>query len=54
MSGWIAFWKYACIAGIGAFYALVLAVIPLGARDIARLLRDLARGKPREGRGQTR
>jgi len=44
MSGWITFWKWACIVGIGSFFVMVLFVIPHGAADIARLFRDLSRG----------
>lgn len=50
MSGWITFWKWACTIGIGSFFVLVLVVIPLGARDIVRLFRDLGSGS---GKGQT-
>jgi len=44
MSGWITFWKWACIVGIGSFFVMVLLVIPCGAADILRLFRDLGRG----------
>jgi len=44
MSGWITFWKWACIVGVGSYFALVLVVIPFGAADIVRLFRDLGRG----------
>ncbi len=42
MDGWITFWKIACTVGFVAFYLLVAVVIPLGARDLARLLRFLS------------
>jgi len=42
MSGWVTFWTIACAVGFAAFYALVVAVIPLGARDIFRLFRHLS------------
>lgn len=50
MSGWIAFWKYACLIGFGAFYLLVLLVLPLGFRDLLRLFRHLRErgGEPAE------
>lgn len=44
MDGWITFWRVACLIGFAAFYVLVLAVIPLGARDLLRLFRHLGRG----------
>jgi hypothetical protein len=50
MSGWIMFWKWACIVGIGSFFVMVLLVIPHGAADIVRLFRDLGRGG--EGRAE--
>ena len=34
---WLRFWEVVLCTGIGSFVLLVLAVIPLGARDIARL-----------------
>lgn len=43
MQGWIAFWKAVCIIGFVSFYILVLVIIPLGARDLRRLFRHLAR-----------
>jgi hypothetical protein len=43
MSGWITFWKYACIVGIGSYFVLVLWVIPYGAWDCFKLFRDLDR-----------
>lgn len=44
MSGWMTFWKYACLVGFGAFYLLVLVVLPLGLRDLLRLFRHLREG----------
>lgn len=35
------FWTWAYTLGIGVFYVLVLAVIPLGFRDLRHLLQDL-------------
>lgn len=49
MTGWITFWKWACIVGIGSFFVMVLFVIPLGARDIVRLFRRLAEGRDAGG-----
>ena len=42
MEGWITFWEVACLIGFVSFYVLVLAVIPLGARDLLRLFRHLS------------
>lgn len=36
------FWTWAYILGIGSFYVLVVAVIPLGFRDLLQLFRDLS------------
>ncbi len=44
MDGWIQFWKIACIVGFVLFYVVVVAVIPLGGRDLVRLFRHLNRG----------
>ena len=44
MDGWIAFWEVACLVGFVAFYLVVAAIIPLGARDLVRLFRHLSRG----------
>ncbi len=41
MDGWIIFWKWAYLIGLVSFAALVVAVIPLGARDLFRLFRHL-------------
>lgn len=41
LDGWIRFWEIVLIVGFGSFFLLVLAVIPLGARDVARLFRKL-------------
>ena len=38
------FWTWMYILGVGSFYLLVLAVIPLGFRDLLHLFRDLNQG----------
>jgi hypothetical protein len=38
---WKNFWAWAFTIGIGAFYVLVVVMIPLGLRDLFRLLRRL-------------
>jgi len=43
VESWIIFWKWAYLIGLISFAALVIAVIPLGARDLIRLLRHLQR-----------
>lgn len=40
-SGWVQFWETVLIAGLGSYFLLVLAVIPLGALDVLRLFRVL-------------
>ena len=37
------FWTWAYILGIGAFYVLVLAIIPLGFLDLLQMLRRLSK-----------
>jgi len=56
MNSWIIFWTVIIALGIGSFIVLVLAVIPLGGRDVWELLRRLGDGReestdrdPREG-----
>ena len=41
MEDWITFWKWAYVIGLGSFAVLVVAVIPLGARDLIALFRHL-------------
>ena len=36
-SNWLTFWEIVLTIGLSAFALLVLAVIPLGARDIRRM-----------------
>lgn len=38
---WITFWEWAFVIGIGTFFLLVIAVIPLGARDLIALFKVL-------------
>ena len=42
MDGWITFWTISCLVGFFGFYLVVLAIIPLGARDLFWLLRHLS------------
>jgi hypothetical protein len=53
MDGWIAFWKIACLVGFTAFYLLVAAILPLGARDLVRLFRHLREGGEENGPEQS-
>jgi len=48
MNGWITFWKIVCIIGLGSFYLSVLVIIPLGARDITALLKQLGSKRDRD------
>lgn len=50
MSAWITFWKTLCLLGFASFYGVVLVIIPLGARDLLALFRDL--GRDRAGRSE--
>jgi len=43
MESWITFWTVVCLVGFASFYVLVLAILPLGARDLLALLRHLSR-----------
>ena len=45
LDGWVSFWTVACVVGFVAFYALVVAVVPLGARDIFRLFAHLSKDR---------
>ena len=38
---WIEIWKWTYTVMIGLFYAIVLIIIPLGARDLVHLFRLL-------------
>ncbi len=40
------FWTVIYIVGLASFYALLLVVIPLGARDLRALLRELRQKQP--------
>jgi hypothetical protein len=42
MDFWIPFWMVVLVLSIGAFAASMIAIIPLGARDIWTLLRRLS------------
>lgn len=35
------FWTWVYLVGLGAFAAVAVSVIPWGARDLARLLKEL-------------
>ena len=47
MEFWIPFWAVVLVLSIGAFVASMIAIIPLGARDIWSLLRRLRDGHDR-------
>jgi len=48
VEGWLTFWKWAYLIGLISFAVLVVAVIPLGARDLIRLFRHLERRDPQD------
>jgi hypothetical protein len=41
LDAWVTLWEWIFLIGIGAFFLLVLAIIPLGARDLAALFKHL-------------
>ena len=41
MEAWIEIWKWVLIVGLGLYFLVVVAVIPLGALDIRKLFRRL-------------
>ena len=45
MNAWITFWQWLYIVGLAGFFILVVAIIPLGARDLKRLFRHLSQEK---------
>ena len=45
MDFWIPFWTVVVVLSVGAFVASMIAIIPLGARDILTLLRRLRDGQ---------
>ena len=40
-ANWIELWKWVLIIGLGLYFVVVVAVVPLGALDIRRLFRRL-------------
>lgn len=40
-AGWIELWKWVLIIGLGLYFVVVAAVVPLGALDIRKLFRRL-------------
>jgi hypothetical protein len=40
-ANWIELWKWVLIIGLGLYFAVVVAVIPLGALDIRKLFKRL-------------
>ena len=45
MDFWIPFWTVVVVLSVGAFVASMIAIIPLGARDVWTLLRRLRDGQ---------
>jgi hypothetical protein len=41
MESFMQFWTWAYLLGFGAFVLMSLIILPLGARDLLRLLREL-------------
>jgi len=40
-ANWIELWKWVLIIGLGVYFLVVIAVVPLGALDIRKLFRRL-------------
>ena len=49
MEGLKLFWTWAYVLGFGAFAVMALIIIPLGMRDLIRLLKDLGSHDRDEG-----
>lgn len=45
MDGWITFWKYVYIVGLASFFVVAAVIIPLGARNLIQLFRQLGGGR---------
>lgn len=45
-AGWIAFWKWVLIIGLGFYFFIAIIVVPWGLADIKKLFRALDRGHP--------
>jgi hypothetical protein len=41
LESWVALWTWIYALGLGSFFVLALVMIPLGARDVRRLLRSI-------------
>jgi len=41
MDGWIELWSWVYKIGLGTFYLMAIVIIPLGARDMWQMFREL-------------
>jgi len=41
MDNWIELWAWVYKIGLGTFYLMAIVIIPLGARDMWRMFREL-------------
>ena len=41
MELWISLWTWIYVLGLGSFFVIALVMVPLGARDVWRLLRAI-------------
>jgi hypothetical protein len=48
IAGWISLWTWIYALGLGSFLVLAVVMVPLGARDVWRLLRAIERESERE------
>ena len=44
LDSWTIFWKWVFLIGLTSFFVLVIAIIPLGWRDLVRLFAKLRAG----------
>jgi hypothetical protein len=42
MDGWQSLWTWIYVIGFGAFVVMAVVIIPLGFKDLMRLLKELA------------
>lgn len=45
---WMSLWTWIYVLGLGSFFVIALAMVPLGARDVVRLLRAIQAAREEE------
>lgn len=48
IEGWVSLWTWIYALGLGSFLVLAVVMVPLGARDVWRLLRAIERERESE------